>query len=215
MQINKYTRYGKDVDHDVHYSEVVHGREVVGRYGSDDEPSDRLQKAFDDMTELCSSIAGKPVMIRRIQWSRGSNSKTELTVEGIMSAGRGGSTMKVQLPKFGYAKGFETDPITGQMHEALIPSGMIRVQEIDTITELEAALVQYVRQGSGQLEFEFTQESYTKATELLQKAGEDLKKSGATSASFSVVNRKGEEQKIACSDNCGGPVAGAGSPPAS
>ncbi len=189
MKINKYTRYGKDVDHDVHYSEVVQGREVVGRYGSDDEPSDRLQRAFDDMTDLCSQIAGKPVMIRRIQWSRGDNSKTESTVEAVMSAGRGSSTMKVQLPKFGYKKGFETDPVTGQMHKALIPIN-IEVQEIEIITELEAALVQYVKDGSGQLEFAF-------AEDLLQKAGESIKNSGATSASLSIVHNDGEEQKIA------------------
>lgn len=157
MKINKYTRYGRDVDHDVHYSEIVHGREVVGRYGSDDEPSDRLNSAIADMTELCSAIAGKPVMIRRIEWSRSKESRTELSVEAVMSAARGSATMTVKLPKFGYSKGFETDLVTGEMHKALVPMN-IEVQEIEVITELESALVQYVKNGSGQLEFSFDEQ---------------------------------------------------------
>lgn len=157
MKINKYTRYGRDIDHDVHYSEVLNGHEVIGRFGSDDEPSDRLDSAFSDMTELCSGIAGKPVMIRRIEWSRGKNDKTELTVEAVMGAARSGATMKVQLPKFGYAKGLETNPMTGEMYKALVPIN-IEHSEIEIITELEAALVQYVSDGSGQLQFSFGEE---------------------------------------------------------
>jgi hypothetical protein len=65
--------------------------------------------------------------------------------------------MTVKLPKFGYSKGLETDPITGEMHKALIPMN-IEVQEIEVITELESALVQYVKDGSGQLEFSFDEQ---------------------------------------------------------
>lgn len=191
MQINKYTHHGKDVNHDVHYT--MSGR--ICRFGSDEKPKERFQEAYEGINALACELADKTVRIKRVNWSRNQEKReTELKLECTASDIRG-ADMKVEISKIGYAQRHVEDE-TGRLVERTVPL-QIEHHHLKTILEFESALAEYVRDGAGQLEFDFTEDLYNQTMEHPQNAGESIKNSGATSASLSIVNSEGEKQKIA------------------
>lgn len=148
MRILKYTYQGKDVIHDIHYEH----QGKFCRYGSDEEASQRLIKAYRDVNEHCSELARTTVRVKRMTVS-GSLTEQTITFE-VFAAANNGNDMKIVLPKVGWRKGSKEAP-GGTWEEVTIPKGGIDLDFVNAIQELIGALKEYVQTGAGQLTFGF------------------------------------------------------------
>lgn len=149
MQITKYVHNGKDISHDVHYI----ADHKYCRYGSDEEPKERLKKAYNEVLEMVAEITGLYPQVDRLSWSR--NEKREVTVKiEFTTFTKIGTHMKAEI-KGGYNLVHVEDPVTRELERKWVPAKGLEENHMQTIFELEKALAEYVRDGAGQMEFDF------------------------------------------------------------
>jgi hypothetical protein len=145
MTITKYTK-GGPVEHDIQY---LH-EECILRFGSDDEPRQQFHQAYQDINRLAGQISGKTVRVNKVSWTR-SKGETNITIEATAAA-ENGDDMTIKLPKIGWRRSIRT---VGEISEPIdIPHG-IEEADIIVLQNFEAVLIDYVKTGSGQLDFGF------------------------------------------------------------
>lgn len=145
MTITKYTK-GGPVEHDIQY---LH-EECILRFGSDEEPKQTMIQAHNDLNRLSGQLTGKTVRVNKVSWTR-AKGETNVTIECIAAA-ENGEDMAIKLPKIGWRRSIRT---IGDISEEIdIPHG-IEEADIIVLQNFEAVLIDYVKTGSGQLDFGF------------------------------------------------------------
>lgn len=125
------------------------------RLASDEAPKQRLNDAIAEMQNICADIAGFPVRITSVTWSRSkTTSDVIVSVEGEAMAARIG-TLKVKLPRWG--RTVRSSMENGEFLQETAGFSCT-TEEALCLIELEEALSDYIRHGSGQLNLSFTEE---------------------------------------------------------
>ncbi|MDA3956890.1 hypothetical protein [Oceanispirochaeta sp.] len=145
MTITKYTK-GGPVAHDIQY---LH-EECILRFGSDDEPKQTMIQAHNDLNKLAGSICGKAVRVEKVSWTR-SRGETNITIE-CTAAAENGEEMTIKLPKIGWRDSIRN---VGDISERIQIHHGIEEADILILQQFEYSLQDYVKTGSGQLDFGF------------------------------------------------------------
>jgi hypothetical protein len=153
MQITKYTKGGKDKEHDIHYE---HERATL-RFASNEEEQPEMRRAFNTLTDYAGGTITDLAFfeIARIEWKR-KKGVTTVKIIGHASAKNSGY-MKVELPEFGYFDGTRFNELTGQ-EERFVREVDCDMTGVESIKALEAELARYVASGASQLQFDFTED---------------------------------------------------------
>lgn len=191
MKIKKYKR-GGDPRHIIEY-EAAPGNVAVGKLGTDQDAPTELEQAWRDLRSECTSVYGQSgLSVSEIRWSY----PKESNEEGVLIIGtvpHWSGDMKAELPKFAIHVVTAYDEIQGKIHtERKYPSGLTTVGE--AVDRVRDALERFVREGTQQMEFGFTNELMNKASEKIRSVANTEGVTGVTiSAGGKSVTLGGEE----------------------